>query len=199
MPPLVFFNLGMPPAKRPPSCGAASTVLVEPPPASLLLRFLFELEGTGGAKPPGGLIPGTGGAPAIGPPELGLASTMGADLSLVTVDFNFRPLLMSVSNAPYQRLSAQSSRKASLTQCPCLSIDLGFLLRVHTRPFPAAAGGLAGRPPPGIGGGGGGPPPAPGMGGGGGGGGGGGALMIVQSLDLPKCSFYAAWSGSGVV
>lgn len=75
-------------------------MLVAPPPASLLLRFLLGLEGTGGASPPGGLIPGTGGAPAIGPPVLGLLSTIGADLSLVTVDFSFLPLVMSPSNAP---------------------------------------------------------------------------------------------------
>lgn len=74
-------------------------------PASLLLRFLFEPEGTGGASPPGGLIPGTGGAPLTGAPELGLSAMMGADLSLVTVDFSFLPLLMSPSNAPCQKMS----------------------------------------------------------------------------------------------
>lgn len=106
MPPLVFFNLGIPPAKSPPSCGAASLVLAAaPPPVSLLLRFLFELEGIAGASPPGGLIPGTGGAPLIGPLELGLSATIGADLSLVTVDFNFLPLLISDSNAPYHKVS----------------------------------------------------------------------------------------------
>lgn len=29
MPPLLFFNLGIPPAKRPPNCGAASMPVVE--------------------------------------------------------------------------------------------------------------------------------------------------------------------------
>lgn len=106
MPPLVFFNLGIPPAKSPPNCGAASAVLDDDaPPVSLLLRFLFEFEGTGGARPPGGLIPGIGGAPATGPPELGLSATMGAERSLVTVAFNFLPLLISVSSAPCHSVS----------------------------------------------------------------------------------------------
>ena len=75
----------MPPAKRPPNCGAASTVDEAGAlgPESLLLRFLFA-EGTGGANPVGGLIPGTGGAPATGPPpDPAFLSTMGADLSFV--------------------------------------------------------------------------------------------------------------------
>lgn len=105
MPPLVFFSLGIPPAKSPPNCGAASIVPAEPPPVSLLLRFLFEPEGTGGASPPGGLIPGTGGAPLTGPPELDLLSMTGADRSLVTVAFSFLPLLISDSNAPCQNVS----------------------------------------------------------------------------------------------
>lgn len=105
IPPLVFLSLGIPPAKSPPNCGAASIVLVDPPPVSLLLRFLFKL---GGASPAGGLIPGTGGAPPIGPPpppELDLVSTIGADLSLVTVDFNLFPLLISDNSAPYRESS----------------------------------------------------------------------------------------------
>ena len=92
MPPLVFFSLGIPPAKSPPNCGAGSTMLAVPPGVSLLLRFLA-FEGTGGASPAGGLMPGTGGAPPTGPlPELDLFSICGADLSFVTVDFNFLPL-----------------------------------------------------------------------------------------------------------
>ena len=48
---------------------------------------------------------------------------------------------------------------------------------LHTRPFAALGGGLAGKlDPPGIGGGGGGPP-IDGMGGGGGGGGGGAGML----------------------
>lgn len=102
MPPRVFFSFGIPPAKSPPNCGAASIVLVDAPPASLLLLFLVGLEGTGGASPPGGLIPGTGGAPLTAPPELDFLSRTGADLSFVTVDLSFFPLLMSDSNAPCQ-------------------------------------------------------------------------------------------------
>lgn len=104
MPPLVFFNFGMPPAKRPPNWGADSieaAPLPPPGPESLLLLFLFP-DGTGGARDGGGLIPGTGGAPAIGPPPPAPAfvSTMGAERSFVCTDFSFRPLLISPSRAP---------------------------------------------------------------------------------------------------
>lgn len=134
----------MPPANRPPSCGAAS---IEAPtfrlPSSLLLLAL--LPGTGGARPLGIAgaplpKPGTGGAPPIGgppPPPEGFP-TIGADRSFVTAFLSALPFAMSPSRAP--------------------------------RP-PPAAGGREGRPPGGGGGGGG--PPIPGMGGGGGGGGGG--------------------------
>jgi len=111
-PPLVFFSLGIPPAKSPPNCGADSIVLDEPPPppVSLLLRFLFP-PGTGGASPVGGRIPGTGGAPLIGPaPESAfLLSIRGEDLSFVTVDFSLAPLLISDSSAPYSTMSASLS------------------------------------------------------------------------------------------
>lgn len=67
-----FRSLGIPPANKPPSCGAEAMPLSPaPPPASLPLRDLFP-PGRGGARPPGGLgaMPGTGGAPPIGGPEL---------------------------------------------------------------------------------------------------------------------------------
>lgn len=107
-PPLVFFNFGIPPAKRPPNCGADSIVAAGGLSESLLLRFLFPPPGTGGASPVGGRIPGTGGAPLTGPPESDFLSITGADLSLVTVDFNLAPLLISDKRAPYQKMSAWS-------------------------------------------------------------------------------------------
>lgn len=84
IPPL-FFNFGIPPAKRPPSWGAA--LMDDAPPSSLLLLARFP--GTGGASPPGGFgappIPGTGGAPPTGGPEESEPlATMGAERSLVT-------------------------------------------------------------------------------------------------------------------
>lgn len=50
-------------------------------------------------------MPGTGGALGIAGPEdfAPPPETMGADLSLVTVFFNFAPLWMSESSAPYTR------------------------------------------------------------------------------------------------
>ena len=48
-------------------------------------------------------MPGTGGAPAIGPPpEPAFVSTRGADLSFVCTDLSFLPgpLLMSDNSAP---------------------------------------------------------------------------------------------------
>lgn len=107
MPPLAFLNFGIPPAKRPPSCGALSTPALAPPPASLLLLNLFEPPGTGGARPVGVFIPGTGGAPPTGgppPTEPIFVSTIGADLSLVTAFFNCLPFDMSLSRAPYNIL-----------------------------------------------------------------------------------------------
>lgn len=96
-------NLGIPPAKSPPSCGAAGRldVLSGPERPSLLLRSLFA-EGTGGARPDGGLgMPGTGGAPAIGGPDVLLPSLeiIGADLSLVTAFFKRVPFVISDSSA----------------------------------------------------------------------------------------------------
>lgn len=99
-------NLGIPPAKRPPSCGADGTLalLSGPERPSLLLRSRFAA-GTGGARPVGGFLkPGTGGAPPIGgpadlPPSLEI---IGADLSLVIVFFKRVPLVMSDKSALYQ-------------------------------------------------------------------------------------------------
>lgn len=108
-PPLVFFNLGIPPANSPLSCGADSadtTPAPAPLPASLLLLFLFA-DGAGGASPVGGRIPGIGGAPGIGAaPGSALVTTMGADLSFVWTDLNLAPLPMSDSSAPCRMLSA---------------------------------------------------------------------------------------------
>lgn len=102
--PPVFFNFGMPPANKPPSCGApliAGAAGAFRLPWSLLLLALFP--GTGGARPPVGLaMPGTGGAPPTGegpgPPET--LPTIGADRSFVTAFFKAFPLLMSESRAP---------------------------------------------------------------------------------------------------
>lgn len=83
-----FRSLGMPPAKRPPNCGAAVMPLSPalPPATSLLLLTLFAAAtpGTGGARPPGALaIPGTGGAPMTGAAAALFALlTIGADRSL---------------------------------------------------------------------------------------------------------------------
>lgn len=93
-----FLSFGIPPAKRPPSCGAADSI---PPPDgplpcpwSLLLRALL---GAGGRRP------GTGGAPPIGGPAslLVLLPNTGAERSFTTPTFFSRvPLLMSLSSAP---------------------------------------------------------------------------------------------------
>lgn len=106
IPPPRFFNLGIPPANIPPSCGAAAIPPASPPataPSSLLLRARFPPPSPVGARLPGGFsIPGTGGAPPTGgaaePPAF--ESTMGADRSLVTAFFRRAPLEMSESNAP---------------------------------------------------------------------------------------------------
>lgn len=89
-PPPRDFNLGIPPANKPPNCGAASI----PPAAagcSLLLLALFALsDAPGGFSPPG---TGIGGAPAGGAlPESFDLSMMGADRSLICVTFfSFAP------------------------------------------------------------------------------------------------------------
>jgi hypothetical protein len=105
--PPAFLSLGMPPANRPPNCGAALIMPPAPPsPAVSLLLLARFPPGTGGARPDGGagaFMPGTGGAPPIGGP-LGPSDTLptiGADLSLTTVTFlSFKPLLISPSSAP---------------------------------------------------------------------------------------------------
>ena len=87
-PPALFRNFGIPPANRPPNCGAVSVAdaaaaapaLFEP--WSLLLRALFPPGGAGGRRPG----TGTGGAPPDGGAtleEFDLVSTMGADRSLI--------------------------------------------------------------------------------------------------------------------
>lgn len=87
IPPL-FLSFGIPPAKSPPSCGAAldveSTAGRE---TSLLLRALFAA--VAGTPSP----PGTGGAPSDGlVAELdSFPTTIGADLSFVVAFFSFRP------------------------------------------------------------------------------------------------------------
>jgi hypothetical protein len=107
-PPLLFFSFGMPPANMPPSCGAGSIPPepLPPPPVSLLARARLPPPGTGGARPPGVLIPGIGGALAIGgTPEFELPlSIMGADLSFTWATFFNRavagPFDISDSKAP---------------------------------------------------------------------------------------------------
>lgn len=84
-----FFNLGMPPANKPPSCGAASMLAAAGPvsrlPWSLLLRNLLP-PGTGGARP------GTGGAPPTGgPPPPDALPVTGADRSFVTAFLSALP------------------------------------------------------------------------------------------------------------
>lgn len=110
-------NFGIPPAKRPPSWGADGTLppLSCPVPPSLLLRSLFAAcpEGTGGASPVGGFaIPGTGGAPAAGGPEVFPPSfeTSGADLSFVTAFFNRAPFEISERSAPYEGVNVYLAR-----------------------------------------------------------------------------------------
>ena len=101
-PPPLFFNFGIPPAKRPPSCGA-SAITAFPPvtaPLSLLVRFAV---GGDGAAPPGGFnMPGTGGAPAATPPPppFGFSSN-GPDRSFVTAFLRPFPFCMSWRSAPW--------------------------------------------------------------------------------------------------
>lgn len=169
--PPAFLNFGMPPANKPPSCGA-DAIALSPPPVSLLLLARFPPPGTGGARPGGAgafPMPGTGGAPPMGGP-LGPLLTfpiVGADRSLICVTFfSLVPLPMSDSSAPR----------------------------------PAPDGGFApGAFIPGIGGGGGGPPAPRPMGGMGGGGGGAGMMSCVRHVDcgfpsLPGVSRMSAVS-----
>lgn len=100
-------NFGIPPAKSPPSWGAEGTLALLSCPGipSLLLRSLFAAcpDGTGGASPVGGFaMPGTGGAPATGGPEVFPPSfeTSGADLSFVTAFFSRAPFEISERSAP---------------------------------------------------------------------------------------------------
>lgn len=98
----VFLSLGMPPAKSPPSCGAAVTPESgpPPPPASELLLALLAA---------GGSLVGAFGRPGIGgaPPTAGallcvLLLTIGAERSLTTPTFLSRaPFEISPSKAPF--------------------------------------------------------------------------------------------------
>ena len=102
-PPLVFLNLGMPPANKPPNCGAPPIAEESPPvaaPVSLLLLARVPPPGTGGARLLGALIPGTGGAPPTGATEVGFESSMAAERSFVTAFFKFAPFEISDSSAP---------------------------------------------------------------------------------------------------
>lgn len=130
-PPPRLRSFGMPPEKRPPSCGAAETTASPPPPPplvlgppSLLLLNRFA-EGTGGAKPPGGLgRPGTGGAAQIAGPPLDLfpPPTIGADRSFVTAFFSRGvPLLISAS-------------RALCPECQCQHFQIDERARRRTRP-----------------------------------------------------------------
>ena len=104
-PPVLLRNCGMPPANRPPSCGAAA---MGPAPLlfvpwSLWLRARLWPGGLRLATAPGPGI-GTGGAPEGGGAaerEDNLASTMGAERSLTWVTFFRRaPFSMSPRRAP---------------------------------------------------------------------------------------------------
>ena len=97
-------NFGIPPAKIPPSWGAAPVVLVVAPACPPSLLLLERLPAAGGAKPPGSFgRPGIGGAPLTDGPEGPLLTfpSCGADLSLiVSTFFNFAPFEMSPKSAP---------------------------------------------------------------------------------------------------
>jgi hypothetical protein len=105
--PPAFLSLGMPPANKPPSCGAALTMPPPAPSPPVSLLLLARFPGTDGARPGGAgalPMPGTGGAlpigGALGPSDT--FPTMGADRSLTWVTFlSFKPLLMSPRSAPY--------------------------------------------------------------------------------------------------
>ena len=105
--PPVLRSFGMPPAKRPPSCGATPDAAPPPPSPPSLLLLALELLGGGGASPPGdGLegMPGTFGAEPIvgagGPSET--FPTIGADRSLTTVTFlSLAPCSILLRSAPY--------------------------------------------------------------------------------------------------
>lgn len=94
IPPLRFFNLGIPPAKRPPSCGA-SAIIPKPPLLSLLLRTLDVVASLGFSSP------GIGGALGAAPPPSFGRSRIGAERSFVTAFFNRVPFVISESSAPY--------------------------------------------------------------------------------------------------
>jgi hypothetical protein len=132
-------SFGIPPANKPPSCGADWMAGPLSSPPSLLLRNLFvaALVGMGGASPSGGLdMPGTGGAPRTAGPRDFPPSFMieGADRSFVTAFFSRVPFVISSNSAPLS----------------CVS-ELPDAVK-----FPGGGGGGGGPPMPGGGGGGGG-------------------------------------------
>lgn len=112
-PPRLFRSFGMPPAKSPPSCGAASMPAPELSRPLWSLLLLARFPGAGGASPPGGLgmppipIPGTGGAPPIGGPAELFADlpTIGAERSFVTAFRSALPLPISPRRAPWENKS----------------------------------------------------------------------------------------------
>ncbi len=97
-PPPLFFSLGMPPANRPPSCGAADSSPAEATPVPWSLLLLARFPGTGGARP------GTGGAPPTAGPDDDVPppATAGAERSFVTAFLRALPLPMSARRAPYR-------------------------------------------------------------------------------------------------
>ena len=99
-PAAVLRSFGIPPAKMPPNCGAASPAGASPPlllGASLVALALLP-------PPPGmgGAVPGTGGAPPTrGRPEPSDSfATTGAERSFVTAFFSRLPFSMSPNRAP---------------------------------------------------------------------------------------------------
>lgn len=102
----VFLNLGIPtPAKSPPNCGAAGAAgAPELPPSDAAVSLLMRLGVVAAARD--GAVgnlprPGIAGADAMdGPDEDVGLSSIGADLSLVSVFLSLVPFVMSPSNAP---------------------------------------------------------------------------------------------------
>jgi hypothetical protein len=109
-PPPRLRSFGIPPANKPPSCGAAAKPPL-PLVVSLLLRarltapaplLLRALAAAAAADPGTGGAPRAGGLPNVIPPAppLGLLSIMGALRSLVTAFLSLMPLVMSLFSVP---------------------------------------------------------------------------------------------------
>lgn len=129
MPPPVFRNLGMPPAKMPPSCGPPPIESAAEPVAggaSLLLLPRFAAGtprlGIGGAPPTGGPD-----GPFTPPP------TIGDDRSFVCVLFNFRPFVMSPNNAPCVIVNILLQNRLWLGLYPALGCSCGRSCRQVSR------------------------------------------------------------------